>query len=103
MAMNPRIKAPAAPGEHCDQEFCYGCGESYEEFRLYFSFAEAADLIRHKAFGEGDEGGGWRSRGPVLWVMRVMKLNAWYDKHSGCGMPAISDQRSAISDQRIGM
>ena len=85
MALNPKIKAPAPPGEHCDQEYCYGCGADYESFRCYVSFAEAADLIRHKAKSEGDEGGGWRSRGPVLWVMRVIKLSAWYDQHSGCG------------------
>lgn len=30
------------------------------------------------------DAGGFRSRGPVLWAMRVMKLTAWYEKHACC-------------------
>lgn len=29
--------------------------------------------------------GGYRSRGPVLWAMRVAKLNEWYLNHMFCG------------------
>jgi len=29
--------------------------------------------------------GGYRSRGPVLWAMRVEKLQAWYLNHMFCG------------------
>lgn len=31
------------------------------------------------------EAGGFRSRGPVLWAMRTLKLSMWYAAHEGCG------------------
>jgi hypothetical protein len=83
--VNPTIRAPLSPGEWVDEEECYQCGEQYHDFRCYPNFIDCADRLRYAAFSKGDEGGGYRSRGPVLWVMRTEKLQQWYMKHLGCG------------------
>jgi hypothetical protein len=41
------------------------------------------DLVR-AANGGYEGGGGYRSAGPVLWAMRVLKLDAWYYYHRDC-------------------
>ena len=77
---------------------------TYRAFRSGVSFEEAANELRdlnqlqESAEGEGEykpqlTGGDWheeapggfRSRGPVLWMMRVIKLQRFYDAHEVCG------------------
>lgn len=41
------------------------------------------DLVR-ATNGGFEGGGGYRSKGPVLWAMRVLKLDAWYNYHRDC-------------------
>lgn len=77
--------APSAPGDWVDEHECRVCGARYETFRGPESFHSAARLIRYRAKAEGDDGGGYRSRGPVLWVMRAAKLAAWFEAHYPCG------------------
>lgn len=82
MPVNPKISLPVSPGEWVDDSSCE-CGATYHDFRAGITFAEAADRLRI-AFGGYEEGGGFRSRGPVLYMMRVMKLCLWYIAHADC-------------------
>lgn len=84
MSPNPWIAAPTAPGPWVDEHRCEGCGERYDEYVAGITFDAAAHRLRQAAKAAGDEGGGYRSRGPVLWVMRCMKLEDWYMRHFGC-------------------
>jgi hypothetical protein len=86
---NPEIREPKPPGFWVDYEACI-CGETYAAFRVFpvggyrgARFSEGCDAIRRQAGGY-DAGGGYRSRRAVLWAMRVIKLTAWFDEHSGC-------------------
>jgi hypothetical protein len=83
-AVNPLINAPRAPGKWVDEEKCI-CGAIYGDHRGDYSFAAAAQRLRHRAKDDGDEGGGYRSRGPVLWQLHVLKLESWYAEHYMCG------------------
>ena len=86
--VNPDMPAPDPPGPWVDESACYVCCESYVDYRAGFTFEDAADLLRQVAKGAGDQGGGYRSRGPVLWTLRTMKLTAWYLEHADCGREA---------------
>jgi hypothetical protein len=66
-----------------DETEC-ACGALYRDFRAYPGWREAADRIRAAARADGDKGAGFRSRGPVLWVMRTIKLERWYMEHAFC-------------------
>jgi len=78
---------------------------TYRKFNSGVTFDEAADYVRevnqvaevaesqgefeyrpHLTGGDWhDEApGGWRSRGPVLWAMHVLKMEAFYKAHSLC-------------------
>jgi hypothetical protein len=84
MPVNPTISAPRAPGTWVDETECI-CGAKYRDHRGSYGFAEAAQYIRQRAKDDGDESGGFRSRGPVLWALRVLKLMSWYEEHFMCG------------------
>ena len=86
MAVNPYIRKPRSPGPWVTDREC-DCGCKYRDFRGPLCFQEAANWLRSRAHGDGDESGGFRSRGPVLWMMRVAKLGAWYDEHRYCEVP----------------
>ena len=86
MTVNAAIDLPVSPGPWVDARRC-DCGEDYKTFRAWPSFEDAAFRIRVANGGFG-EGGGFRSRGPVLWMMRVMKLEAWYLAHQACAPEA---------------
>lgn len=87
---NPNLPAPTAPHEWVDEVRCLVCGEAYATFRPGVSFAEGAQLVRLAA-GDRHEcgGGGYRSRRPVLWAMRVLKLREWYLRHATCAPDAV--------------
>jgi hypothetical protein len=82
MPVNVKIRLPEPPGPHVDARKCV-CGAEYAHFR-HGSWQEAVGFVR-QANGGFDGGGGFRSRGPVLWAWRVVKLGAWYDQHAFCG------------------
>ena len=86
MVVTPARDAPKSPGPWVDETRCYACGGEYKRFRGSKGFADAADDLRRAAKAAGDEGGGFRSRGAVLWWMRVNKLDEWYLKHWPCQM-----------------
>lgn len=112
MAVNPLCPEPAPPGPWVDAERCEVCaarvasGELepvehwtgrkrrrrgvlwphlYRDHRGGYGFAEATHRLRQSAKGEGDDGGGYRSRRSVLWWLRVLKLEDWYQTHGECG------------------
>lgn len=82
MSVNALLKAPDPPGSWVNESSCLICGETYEEFEAGISWNDGVVLVR----SVNEEGGGYRSRGPVLWAMRVQKLQAWYERHTCCGM-----------------
>lgn len=82
--VNPTIARPLSCGGWVNETACQ-CGALYVDFRAYPSFADAADRLRKAAQAAGDDGGGYRSRRPVLWVMRCIKLDAWFQEHYACG------------------
>ncbi len=104
--VNTPIPEPFPPGPWVDKERCI-CGDHRADYRSYNShvtFEQAAERLRDEnqlaEIGEDpqlefrsaitggdphDEApGGYRSRGPVLWVMHVMKLERWYQDHEHC-------------------
>lgn len=84
MPVNPLIRKPRPPGRWVNYESCI-CGARYNDLRCGVGFGEAAQMLRIKAEAAGDITGGYRSRGPVLWLMRVSKLDAWFSMHFDCG------------------
>lgn len=43
------------------------------------------DFVRAANGGfDSENGGGYKSAGPVLWAMRVLKLDLWYTTHRAC-------------------
>lgn len=83
---NEEIPEPRSPGEWVDPRRCHVCGDRYGDFRAGSDcgFDQGVAAVR-SANGGFEEGGGWRSRGPVLWAMHTCKLNAWYLEHLPCG------------------
>jgi len=100
VSVNPLFAEPSPPGPWVSGERCLGCGEDYGDFRGPLDFAAAADVLRQAAKTAGDDGGGYRSRGPVLWVMRVFKLDAWFLQHMECGRDGYVDEAGRARDGR---
>ena len=100
---NVPLPLPEAPGPWVTDKRCE-CGDhlaDYKDTHYGITFGEAANELRHRnqaaerqgslgfqsTFDDDDPPGGFRSRGPVLRMMRVMKLEAWYAEHGSCGRP----------------
>lgn len=90
MPVNALLRAPESPGSWVDEEACDGCGDVYRDHRdpgmpasSSARFALGADDVRHS--NDPATGGGYRSRGPVLWALRVRKLTSRYEAHQYCG------------------
>ena len=88
MAVNERVAEPRPPGPWVNPVRCLCCGAEYADHVMQFlpalDFADAAAQLRSHN-GGWHEGGGYRSRGPVLWLMRVQRLTDWYLFHDQCG------------------
>jgi hypothetical protein len=84
VCVNADIPLPVAPGLWVNETRCL-CGQVYQHFRAHPDWMECVQRIRG-ANGGWYKGGGFRSRGPVLHVMRCAKLEAWYQSHFGCAM-----------------
>lgn len=79
--VNESMPRPNPYCEPVDSEMCGICGEYYAEVVLNAGgIQEASDRIRSRA-GGWEKGGGYRSRGPLLWTMHILKLEAWYERH----------------------
>ena len=83
-AVNPRLDAPPPPGPWIDDERCAVCGALYADHRCPDGWTDATQALRVEARGQGDLGGGYRSRGPLLWRLRVAKLADWFRAHVDC-------------------
>jgi len=81
MSVNAEIAAPCPPGQWVDYYTCACCGENYESFHPGISWDQGVTLVR----SANDGAGGFRSRKPILWAMRVLKLTAWFGRHEMCG------------------
>ena len=81
MPVNALIPKPTSPGSWVDEEACI-CGESYSVFSCGVTFTEARNAIKEL---NRDNYDGFKTRRTVLWMMRVMKLESWYLRHTLCG------------------
>ena len=59
---------------------CTICGSTLKEERLGVTWRDGEDRVR----GINPKGGGYRSRGPVLWAMRVIKFERFGEEHMLC-------------------
>lgn len=108
MAANVRIPAPEPPGPWVDEHSCE-CGAhlaDYKKSHYGVTWGEAMDRLREAnqaaelrgelgsqtTFDLDNPPGGFRSRGPVLWTMRVIKLERWYEDHADCETCEIVDK-----------
>lgn len=73
--VNAEIPLPRPPGPWVDEVKNYVTGEN---FRSGITFADGVELVRSAARAQRIPGDGYRSRGPVLWAMHCLKLQAWY-------------------------
>jgi len=91
--VNEEIPLPESPGPWVDQHrcVCQAHPGSYVRFNSHVSFEEAAAELREWNKDNDTTDGGWRSQGPVLHMMRVIKLRRWYEAHGGCNVEIPSD------------
>lgn len=83
--VNPQIPLPASPAPKLiTAEGCEICGETPREWSAGVDYGDGVALLRQAARREGDKGGGYRSRGPVLWAMHVVKIGRFYERHMAC-------------------
>lgn len=81
MPVNAFLSAPTPPGPWVDEDHC-ACGASYHSSHFSIRFTDGATLLRTI---NQSSSGGYRSRRAVLWAMRVLKLQHWYNQHWACG------------------
>jgi len=79
--VNPTIPVPDPPCETLDAEMCTVCGEYVKEISLGANSVSAASQLIRQSAGGYSAGGGYRSRGPLLWAMHVNKLQRFYERH----------------------
>ena len=83
---NAEVREPAPPGPWCSPTQC-DCGGTiydYDRYNSGVTFAEAEEELRQRNESAGLEYGGYRSRGPILYMMRVLKLERFYEDHQNC-------------------
>ncbi len=83
-AVNDKLKMPVPPHDGIDYESCI-CGDTYRDFRAFVGsssdrFSEAANNCRI-AFGGWESGGGYRSFGNILFMLKIMKTAAFFEAH----------------------
>lgn len=95
--VNERMDPPKSPCEEVDGEICTVCGEYYKMVKLGANDIGAASRMVRRSAGGWEAGGGYRSRGPLLWAMHLIKLERWYERHlDHCVMVQIAEEDSAI-------
>ena len=80
MPVNAKILRPTPPGPWVDSIECE-CGCKYDMVKFGICWDDGVALVRSM----NGEDGGFRTRGPVLWAMRTLKLSMWYAAHEHCG------------------
>lgn len=76
LTVNPEIKLPRPPGGWVDEVRNHITGELFADFKAGITMEDGARRLRQEAKRQGVEP--YLSRGPVLWAMHVLKLEAWY-------------------------
>jgi hypothetical protein len=79
--VNETIPRPKPPCKGLDEEKCEVCGEFVKEVKLGANDVQAASQLIRRSAGGWAAGGGYRSRGPLLWAMHVNKLERFYLRH----------------------
>ena len=83
----PYPREPSCYG-NWEDDACGVCGQKYENFKAGVVWEDGVELMKEYARRENVQGGGYRSRGAVLYAMAVLKRQAWYMRHElGCCMP----------------
>lgn len=84
--VNEYIPLPESPGPWVDEDrcVCQAHPGTYKKYNSQVSFGEASAELRLWNKDNENTSGGWRSQGPVLHMMRVIKLRRWYEAHGGC-------------------
>ena len=62
---------------------CHVCGEWMDDVSMGVGYGDGLELFRE--LNPWAEGGGYRSRGPILWAMHVLKARRWMERHEDCG------------------
>jgi len=83
---NPQLKIGRPPFDGINETRCRVCGERIDQWRAHITWEDGTRLIRQAAENQGIDGGGYRTRGPVLYAMHVLKQQAWWNRHAtgGC-------------------
>ena len=89
---NPQLRIGPPPFDGIDETRCRVCGERIEQWRAGITWEDGTQAIRDAAENQGIEGGGYRTRGPVLYAMHYLKLKAWWDRHSFGGCRQLWDE-----------
>ena len=61
-----------------------GAAEELRELNQEQEVAEAQGQLSFRSGKKDEAPGGYRSRGAILWMMRVQKLRAFYEEHAQC-------------------
>ena len=85
---------PRFPGPWVDEHGCKVCGETPDERSFGVTWADGEALVREV----NGTRGGYRPRGPVLWAMKVVKLNRFGEAHMTCGSYAIRSLKGPLRD-----
>jgi len=97
LTVNPQIRLPPAPGPWVDESACT-CGATYDKHRAGVTFGAARTALE-QAWPK-QQGARFITTGPVLYMMRAIKLDDWYMSHHGCGMEWQMAQSRRVADQR---
>lgn len=76
---NEPLREPSPPHPFVNSSRCI-CGATYDGEHYGVRFSHGVAHVR----ATNQPNGGYRSRGPVLWAMHVLKLEAWYAEHRRC-------------------
>ena len=79
--VNELLPVPDPPCNGLNEEMCMVCGEYVREVKLGANDVQAASQLIRSSAGGFESGGGYRSRGPLLWAMHVLKLTRFYERH----------------------
>ena len=71
-----------------EEDACGVCGQQYENYNGGINYDDGIQLMLEYARKENVQGGGYRSRGAVLYAMAVLKRQSFFMRHElGCCMP----------------
>ena len=102
--VNAYIPYPREPNcyGNWDDDACGVCGQQYDSFVAGVNYDDGIELMLQYAKKENVLGGGYRSRGAVLYAMSVLKRQAFFMRHElGCCMPVGTMRDLEIGEQNF--